>query len=201
MIQSVPNYLSGSITPDTQLAPKFDHDSFNKALNLSLEQINKNFDPNTQDLEVIQNMQKRLRNLEESYHIIDRSETPLFQVDYNEHTIKKTPIVKRFGINPNTLRIKSNYYIKPIDLHIIEEINMRKALVHLRDLKDYQEMENSQEYIGNIICLDIFAREEGKIKKDLENIPEVHTVVLWKDKSNHLTLIDPGFIESHFFTI
>jgi len=108
---SIPQkYMSGSITLDTQSEANFDMSSFQEDMKKELAQYIKIDDLSMNNLNHIQNVRKKARNLEESHHIIGSYKDILFEVRYKEKSVKKTPIIKRFGINPYVLKKAPNYY-------------------------------------------------------------------------------------------
>lgn len=135
--------------------------------------------------------------------------------------IIQDPLVKRFGINPEAVPGAVGYNITYDRLHYVEqeifnlaiqELNTKssaQALQFQRTIKDitfkttFQILKGGpltqiQEYPNNVVVVDIFARELGRIKatQTYERLlPETHTVVLWKKAEQEIVLIDPNKFE------
>ena len=100
--------------------------------------------------------------------------------------------VKRFAINPLSVfpGTPTNPYILPADhLHHIEHFILQQALAKLNT-------------VGAVVIMDIFVLDKTtraqcyatftQANGATINIPETHSVVLWKKDANTLVLIDPS---------
>ena len=219
---------SGSITPETQGNENFrrlelQQEQLHEQLLLCVQEKNYN---QTQDI---------LSTLVEQQHIT-YPEKVIFELDYQEginleafEEVKQEelqpqvpitqggPLVKRFGINPETVPGVVGYNITYDRLHYVEQEVFNLAIQELSDKSSaqafqfqrtiknienitlkaaFQILKNKpltqiQEYPHNVVVVDIFAREQAKIKED-KYLPETHTVVLWKKRDNKIVLIDPN---------
>ena len=102
------------------------------------------------------------------------------------------PLVKRFGINPEAVPGAVGYNITYDRLHYVEQEVFNLAIQELSNKSSAQELQSQQEYPHNVVVVDIFAREQGKIKTTQTGLPETHTVVLWKKIEQEIVLIDPN---------
>jgi hypothetical protein len=207
-------YESGSITPTTQGKARFDFSDFSTYINkqegrlASSKDIFSNIKTLEKEEETFEKMLlsndiilKSRRVLKELQHIT--VDDFIFQLDYKENInqmqSEESPLVKRFGINPNSVKDAAGYGIAGSDLHYVEQKAFEVALQELSTTISAEEalqnqMIKASGYPNNIVLVDIFAREEGKIKIDskADNCPETHTIVLWKKTNNTIILIDPS---------
>lgn len=84
-------------------------------------------------------------------------------------------------------------------MHPIEQSLSKKALTYLDSVQDAEKQLQDADrtpYTSNVILIDIFVRENYAIKTDLSlNLPETHTIILWKKKDDEILLIDPSKVD------
>ena len=200
-------YMSGSITPSTQGNENF------KRFESQQEQLHKQLLSYVQEEDYNQT-QNISSTLVEQQHITDPEKVIFelyYQEDINTNVVQEqekmkqeesqpqvpstqSSLVKRFGINPEAVQYAAGYGIAGDRLHYVEQEVFNLAIQELSDKLSAQELQNQQEYSHNVVVVDIFAREQGKIKIQ-QGLPETHTVVLWKKAEQEIVLIDPNKFE------
>ena len=199
-------YMSGSITPSTQGNENF------KRFESQQEQLHKQLLSYVQE-ENYNQTQDTLSTLVEQQHITNLDQV-IFELDYQEginleafeeakqetypmqELTLRTPLIKRFGINPEAVPNTAGYGIVGDRLHYIEREAFKFAIQELSNKLSTQDLSGEllQEYPNSVVVVDIFAREQGKIKIQ-QGLPETHTVVLWKKIEQEIVLIDPNHIK------
>ena len=116
------------------------------------------------------------------------------EVSQSQLSNTQTPLVKRFGISPEAVPNAAGYNIICNRLHYVEQEVFNLAIQELSSKLSAQDLQSQQvqEYLCNVVVVDIFAREQGKIKTTQVGLPETHTVVLWKKEPSTIVLIDPS---------
>jgi len=115
-------------------------------------------------------------------------------------TIKK-PLVRHYGIDPEHTKNLVDHIIEKHSLHPIELLLFTEAVKILGKHSAAEAFLNTslvdRPYANNVVLLDIFPRRLDITNTTYINLdakvggPETHTVVLWRTKSNEITLIDP----------
>ena len=112
--------------------------------------------------------------------------------------VDNKPVVIRYGINPSALGVVVGQPLDKKALHPIEESLLQLAGEYLNKVP-HAELVLSKEsklYPNNVVLVDIFVREDGKIKQDeSSNKPETHTIALWRKKELEILLIDPSRVD------
>lgn len=132
----------------------------------------------------------------------------IFKKDYQLHIRGKDlsldeagiagPLVSRFGMDPNTLISLTSTPLKKDELHFIERELFVLALTELEAKSSGEATinEHKNNYPNNVVLMDIFVREDGKIRKDTNSDnPETHTIALWKKRDKTIVLIDPSKVD------
>ena len=133
----------------------------------------------------------------------------IFEMDYQENIRSKdltkvkvdtaydagVPLVKRFGINADQLGYLTGTKLLQNELHEIEKVLVNEAKAYLATKASAENLLTNRTLLhpNNVVLVDIFVRETDTIKKAKEgNLPETHTIVLFKQKDNEMLLIDPS---------
>ena len=207
-------YESGSITPTTQGKATFDFSSFSSYINQRDNRIidSKEIFKKIQTLEQTETFDNVSltndtildcrRTLKELQHITD--DNFIFELEYQEPVAQQImmqqndhPLVKRFGINPEAVKGATGYGIAVDKLHYVEQKALEAAFEELSyktSTETFKKQMQSNQYLNNVVLVDIFARDPGKIKTDpkIVDCSETHTVILWKKKDTEILLIDPS---------
>ncbi|WPY01746.1 hypothetical protein Trichorick_01664 (plasmid) [Candidatus Trichorickettsia mobilis] len=207
-------YESGSITPTTQGKAMFDFSEVANSLNKQ-ETRKEEAESVFKDIKILQdnetfvtinNTNDRILNarlnLKELQQISE--DNVVFVIEYQKSIAQPymmqqndCPLVKRFGINPETVKGATGYGIAGDKLHYVEKKIFDTAFEELNlqtsaeASKNQMQMQNSG-YLNNVVLVDIFERVNGIITGDENSIPKTHTVVLWKKTDKEIVLIDPS---------
>jgi len=139
------------------------------------------------------------RELKSNYH---NKNDIAFETVYQENIANadelndKLPAVLHYGINTQAVGDLVGAYLSKEDIHPIEASLFLKALEYLNntiDTQSYIQNDDFELYPNNTVLMDIFVRDNHCIKQyEDTNLPETHTLVLWRKKPNEIYLIDPS---------
>ena len=187
---------SGSITPSTQGRGKFNPIDLKQAL-IDLQKTRTDLIASEESEEKITKIMHSYRAELELSHIKAESEKGqlFFTIEYRENIGSGEPqgsLVKRFGINPKAVEKAAHYGIAGNVLHFAEKKILDYALQELESKPSAEESEGGV-FAHNVVVVDIFAREGGRVKVEAKtNLPETHAIVLWKKSGREIVLIDPN---------
>lgn len=202
----------GSMTPRTQGRKEF---NITSKVKYTDEFCKQNFEKLSKEKEVITKIiepttfvQKCIEETEKALEAFKNG--IIFEQVYQQNIRKKDltnfvsdlvdnkPVVIRYGINPSALGVVVGQPLDKKVLHPIEESLLQLAGEYLNKAP-HAELVLSKEsklYPNNVVLVDIFVREDGKIKQDeSSNKPETHTIVLWRKKELEILLIDPSRVD------
>ena len=147
-----------------------------------------------------------MKNLKEQSYLSEFSrelqEKSIFKENYH-YRLRVSPEVVRYGLCSTEFNHLCDVVTLDV-LHPVEFYTLSNALNYLKNTtpadKDLRpppdergvRVWREKEYKENVVLCDIFARTGGVIRRCMGgNIPEVHTVVLWKITDEKVVLIDP----------